>query len=83
MPTAKAMEVINTRPSGTIGTRAAAIERIDSRIGASVRVSCVKIVSRPVGISSQVITRRIELMPLISTESVSEKSLASAARRAA
>src|SRR5699024_6474929 len=59
MPTAKAMEVINARPSGTIGTRAAAIERIDSRIGASVRVSCVKIVSRPVGISSQVITRRI------------------------
>ena len=82
-PAAKAMEVISTRPSGIIGTIAAAIDRIDSRRPVPERTSCVQIVRMPVGISSQVITLRMLLMPLIRIESVSENSLASLASLAA
>ena len=40
-PTANAMDVISTRPSGTIGTSAPTIRSTDSRHPASVVNSCV------------------------------------------
>lgn len=63
MPMANAMDVISTRPSGTIGTSDATIANSASRNGCPNRNNCVQITSTPVGIRTHVITRRILLMP--------------------
>ena len=43
------MEVMSTSPSGTMGTSAATMDSRASRSGAPVRLSCVHMVSMPVG----------------------------------
>lgn len=49
-PTAKAMEVSSTRPSGSIGTRAATIRSTISCHVEPSRVNCTAMVSNPTGI---------------------------------
>ena len=58
-PTANAIDIINTRPSGTIGTSAATIPSSDARRPLLLINNWLTMVSSPAGISSQVMTRRI------------------------
>ncbi|CPU66295.1 Uncharacterised protein [Mycobacteroides abscessus] len=82
-PIAKATEVRSTRPSGTMGTRAATMPSTDCRNPCREMTSWFTTVRTPAGTSSHVMTRRIESMPDRSSERTSVKALASCASRAA
>ena len=70
-PSANAMEVSRTRPSGTIGTRAAVMRTTASCQVVPGWLNCTQMVSSPTGTSSQVTIRRMELMPWRSSEETS------------
>jgi len=82
-PTAKASEVSSTRPSGTIGTRAPAMRRTTCCQDSWSWFHCTQTVAIPTGISSQVIRRRIWLIPRCSSDFTRENLLASAVSCAA
>ena len=67
-PSAKAIDVSSTKPSGIIGTSAATIRSADSCQVAPGWWACTQMVSRPAGISSQVTNFRIRSMPARSSE---------------
>ena len=67
-PSAKAIEVSSTRPSGIIGTRAPTIRRADSCQVVPGWRNCTQMVSNPAGISNQVTNFRMRSMPARNSE---------------
>ena len=78
----KAMLVSSTRPSGTIATTPATVER-SARVELVVAAAGSRAAARTRGSSTQVMKRRIVLMPSISSERVSWNRRASVASLAA
>lgn len=81
-PTANAMPVIGTSPSGTIVTTPATAP-VTASEALSAAANWVASSGIPAGTISQVTYLRNALMPAISSECAGEKRLASATRRAA
>ena len=82
-PTAKAIDVMSTRPSGTIGTSAATMPVRPSRHGCPRPNNWVQIVSRPTGTSNHETTRRIRLIPSRNSDPTRVNLAASSTIRAA
>ena len=82
-PTANAMLVSSTSPSGTIGTSAATMPRSASSTSAPAVRNWLQMMRTAAGTSSQVMTRRIVSMPERSSEPTRVKRLASSASCAA
>ena len=82
-PSAKAVEVMSTSPSGIMGTSAPETARMISRHPSAPTRICPTIVRTPTGTSTHVMALRIQSMPACSSECTSENFAASAVSWAA